>query len=58
MTVKEKIRLLLNVEVETNNLALLKENPDVYTKNPEDLSRIKLLFDLLEEAEKLEDKNG
>lgn len=58
MTVKEKIKLLLNVEVETNNLALLKENPDVYTKNPEDLRQIKLLFDLLEEAEKLEDKNG
>ena len=55
MTVREKIKLLTNVEVSTDNLGLLRENPEEYVKEKQDISKLKSLFYLIDAVSDMEE---
>ena len=54
MNVKERIRALLDIEVSTNNLLELWENPEKYVSTPEEADKLGDLFLLVEMMAELE----
>jgi hypothetical protein len=54
MNVKERIKSLLGIEVSTNNLLDLWENPEKYVSKPEDADKLGDLFLLVELMTELE----
>lgn len=54
MNVKERIKALLGIEVSTNNLLELWENPEKYVSAPEDAEKLGDLFLLVELMGELE----
>lgn len=56
MIIKEIIKLLVGVEVTTDDLELLKEHPEEYVKE-EDRDKIKALLELLEGTKKVVEEN-
>lgn len=54
MNVKERIRALLGIEVSTNKLLELWENPEKYVSSPEDADKLGDLFLLVEMMAELE----
>ena len=48
MNVKERIKALLGIEVSTDNLLELLENPEKYVSAPEDAEKLEDLFLLVE----------
>jgi len=54
MNVKERIRALLGIEVSTDNLLEIWENPEKYVSTPEDADKLGDLFLLVEMMVKLE----
>lgn len=60
MSIKNLIKTLLNIEVDTDDLLELRDNPSKYVTKNEDLEKLKdlfLLMDLAEEQEVDEDDN-
>ena len=54
MNVKERIRALLGIEVSTDNLLELWENPEEYVSTQEDADKLGDLFLLVEMMAELE----
>ena len=54
MNVKERIKALLGIEVSTDNLLELWENPEKYVSTPEDAKKLEDLFLLVELMGELE----
>ena len=54
MNVKERIKALLGIEVSTDNLLELWENPEKYASTPEDADKLGDLFLLVEMMAELE----
>ena len=54
MNVKERIKTLLGIEVSTDNLLELWENPEEYVATPEDADKLEDLFLLVEMMAELE----
>lgn len=54
MNVKERIKALLDIEVSTDNLLELWENPEKYVSAPEDAEKLEDLFLLVELMGELE----
>ena len=54
MNVKERIRALLGIEVSTDNLLEIWENPEKYVSTPEDAAKLGDLFLLVEMIAELE----
>ena len=54
MNVKERIKTLLGIEVSTDNLLELWENPEKYVLTPEDAKKLEDLFLLIELMSELE----
>ena len=54
MNVKERINALLGIEVSTDNLLELWENPEKYVSMPEDADKLGDLFLLVEMMAELE----
>jgi len=52
MSIKNLIKTLLDIEVSTENMIELHENPQKYTKNEEDAEKLKDLFLLMDLAER------
>lgn len=57
MNVKERIKALLGIEVSTDNLLELWENPEKYVSTPEDAEKLDELFLLVELMAELEVDN-
>lgn len=53
MELKETVRNLLNIDIETNNLDKLRKEPEKYVKSKEDLEKLKELFRLIKLTEKV-----
>lgn len=56
MTVREMIKLLIDVEVDTDDLKLLRESPENHITDKRDLTKLEQLFSLIDEAIKMEEK--
>ena len=56
MRVSEMIKLLTDVEVDTDDLKLLRENPEKHISNTADLPKLEQLFELIDAAADMEDK--
>ena len=54
MNAKERIKALLGIEVSTDNLLELWENPEEYVSTPEDAAKLEDLFLLVEMMAELE----
>ena len=54
MNVKERIKALLGIEVSTDNLLELWENPEKHVLTPEDAKKLEDLFFLVELMAELE----
>ena len=54
MNVKERIKALLGIEVSTDNLLELWENPEKYVSTQEDADKLEDLFLLVEMMAELE----
>ena len=54
MNIKERIKALLGIEVSTDNLLELWENPEKYVSTPEDAEKLEDLFLLVELMGELE----
>ncbi len=54
MNVKERIRALLGIEVSTDNLLEIWENPEKYVSTPEEANKLEDLFLLVEMMAELE----
>ena len=54
MNVKDRIKTLLGIEVSTDNLLELWENPEKYVASPEDADKLGDLFLLVEMMAELE----
>ena len=54
MNVKDRIKALLGIEVSTDNLLELWENPEEYVSTPEDAAKLEDLFLLVEMMAELE----
>ncbi len=54
MNVKERIRVLLGIEVSTDNLLEIWENPEKYVSTPEEANKLEDLFLLVEMMADLE----
>ena len=54
MNVKDRIKVLLGIEVSTDNLLELWENPEKYVSSPEDAVKLGDLFLLVEMMAELE----
>ena len=54
MNVKERIKALLGIEVSTDNLLELWENPEKHVSTPEDAKKLEDLFFLVELMAELE----
>ena len=54
MNVKERIKALLGIEVSTDNLLEIWENPKKYVSTPEDADKLGDLFLLVEMMAELE----
>ena len=54
MNVKDRIKTLLGIEVSTDNLLKLWENPEKYVSTPEDADKLGDLFLLVEMMAELE----
>lgn len=60
MSIKNLIKTLLDIEVNTEDISKLRENPKGYVTNEEDAEKLKdlfLLMDLRERQEVEEDDN-
>lgn len=54
MNIKNLIKILLDIEVETDNLLELRDNPNKYVNKKEDIEKLHdlfLLIDLLDKQE-------
>ena len=59
MSIKTLIKTLLDIEVNTEDILKLRENPMEYVTNEEDAEKLKDLFLLIDLAEKQEgDEDG
>lgn len=56
MIIREIIKLLVGVEVTTDDMELLKKHPEEYVKE-EDRDKIKALIELLEGTKKVVEEN-
>ena len=54
MNVKERIRALLGIEVSTDNLLEIWENPEKYVSTPEEADKLRDLLLLVEMMAELE----
>ena len=54
MNIKEQIKTLLGIDINTDNLLELYENPQAYVSNPKDLKRLEDLFFLVDLVGELE----
>ena len=54
MSIREKIKLLTDVDVDTENYALLLLEPEKHVASPEDAKKLKDLFELLDDVRLLE----
>ena len=54
MNVKERIKALLGIEVSTDNLLEIWENPEKYVSTPEEANKLEDLFLLVEMMAELE----
>ncbi|MFA7137433.1 MAG: hypothetical protein WC151_02820 [Bacteroidales bacterium] len=59
MSIKNLIKTILDIEVSTEDILKLHENPQKYTNSEEDAERLKDLFLLMDLADKREvDEDG
>ncbi|WP_440896997.1 hypothetical protein ACS127_03030 [Amphibacillus sp. Q70] len=59
MSIKNLIKTLLDIEVNTEDILKLRENPKEYVTNEEDAEKLKDLFLLMDLGERLEaDEDG
>ena len=56
MNTKEKIKLLIDVEVDTEDLRLLKEHPKEHVATKREAWKLEQLFLLLENAKEMEER--
>ena len=56
MNTKEMIKLLINVEVDTEDLPLLKEHPKEHVTTKREAWKLEQLFLLLENAKEMEER--
>ncbi|WP_333657235.1 hypothetical protein [Tissierella praeacuta] len=54
MSIKNLIKTLLDIEVDTDDLLELRDNPNKYVTKNEDVEKLKDLFLLMDLAEKQE----
>ena len=54
MSIKNLIKTLLDIEVDTDDLLELRDNPNKYVTKKEDIEKLKDLFLLMDLAEKQE----
>lgn len=54
MNAKERIKALLGIEVSTDNLLEIWENPEKYVSTPEEVNKLEDLFLLVEMMAELE----
>ena len=54
MNVKDRIKALLGIEVSTDNLLEIWENPEKYVSTPEEANKLEDLFLLVEMMAELE----
>ena len=60
MSIKNLVKTILDIEVSTEDILKLHENPQKYTNSEEDAEKLKdlfLLMDLAEDQEVVEDGN-
>ena len=56
MNTKEMIKLLINVEVDTEDLPLLKEHPKEHVTTKREAWKLEQLFLLLENAKEIDER--
>lgn len=56
MNTKEMIKLLINVEVDTEDLPLLKEHPKKHVTTKREAWKLEQLFLLLENAKEIDER--